>query len=723
MAADPYAMCPCGSGKKLKFCCGEILQDLQRGYRLRENQPDAAVKIFRDLHRRFPDKEVVLRELTNTLFELGETDEARRVTIEFLKKHPDQPIALLTLAEICLKEDGFEASRRILHRTFQICARTQPPGVAFLAAQIASEMARAGMLLAAREHLALAVRMSTGERQKNLVLQLVRFESESALPFAFRSAYTLLPVTCSDEAVQQDVRARKLSILGCWEPASIIYNRLADSYPTEGAVWYNLGLCQVWDARMSEAASSLHHAATLLQDFDQATEAETLAQQLDLQLSQERYTTYSVRLMVQSVSELLTRLDNEPALKRNDSHDHSDCHHDEGTHHVAELVLVSSVVTADDLTDASKLPESIADIDLFDIADDSEPTDEGASDVRGPFLEITAPEGSLDTAIVKLRSIAGDLILTNADQEQRRVVEFERAQARPFDRRYFCPEGVSQRRFRELVRQLEPEAIETWLQLPLPALNGKSPLEAARDESLKTKLAASLIVMLSIASRYDAAPDLDALRQRLNLPSRQVREIPENAAVAAIPSVQYERLNLEKLTDTQVQELTNRCSVLGLRSLVAAGLDQIVKRPKALQEFGARRAHLMRAAIARTEERPESAFASLQQARESIEPGSEAFRNHLELDIRELSYRLDDPADPALIPLLHRFRDRYLHKIPEIEGVILEQLEHADCSHLATELEGGLAAVSAGASSLWTPGADSGASSEGGGQLWLPGQQ
>ena len=723
MAADPYVLCPCGSGKKLKFCCGDILPDLQRGYRLRENQPDAAVKIFRDLYRKFPDKEVVLRELTNTLFELGETDEARSVTVEFLKKHPDQPIALLSLAEICLKEDGFEASRRILHRTFQICIRTQPSGVAFLAAQIASQMARAGMLLAAREHLALAVRMSTGERQKNLVLQLVRFESEATLPFAFRSAYTLLPVTCSEEAVQQDKRARKLSILGCWEPASILYNRLADSYPTEGAVWYNLGLCQIWDARMSEAASSLHHAATLLQDFDQATEAEALAQQLDLQLSQERYTTYSVRLMVRSASELLTRLEDEPMLHSSETHDHSECHHDDGTHHVAQMVLVSSVVNADELTDASKVAESIADIDLFDLADDSENPNAGTVADRGPFLEITAPEGSLDTAIVKLRAIAGDLILTSADQEQRRVVEFERAQAKPFDRRYFCPEGVSQRRFRELLHQLEPAALEAWLQMPLTTLNGKTALEAAADESLKTKLAASLIVMLSIASKYDAAPDLNALRRRLNLPERQVREIPDNAAVAAIPSVQYERLNLETLTDTQVQELTNRCSVLGLRSLVAASLEQIVKRPKALKEFGARRAHLMRAAIARTEEQPALAFSCLQQARESIEPGGEAFRNYLELDIRELSYRLDDPADPAVIPLLHRFRDRYLHKIPEIEAVILEQLDNAGCPHLASELEGGLVAVSAGTSSLWTPGSDSGSAPEGGGQHWLPGQQ
>ena len=49
MANDPYAMCPCGSGKKLKFCCGEILPDLQRAFRIRDNQPEAAIKIFSDL--------------------------------------------------------------------------------------------------------------------------------------------------------------------------------------------------------------------------------------------------------------------------------------------------------------------------------------------------------------------------------------------------------------------------------------------------------------------------------------------------------------------------------------------------------------------------------------------------------------------------------------------------------------------------------------------------
>lgn len=719
MANDPYAMCPCGSGKKLKFCCGEILPDLQKAFRLRENQPEAAIRVFHDLLKKHPDKEVVVRELTSTLYESGEVEQARNVAVQYLKQHPDDPGVLLSLSEICLKEDGFEASRRVLHRTFQLCAKKQPVGIAYLAAIIASEMARVGCLMSAREHLALAVRMSTGERQRNLVVQLVNFESEASLPFLFRSAYQLLPVNCSEEAAQKDLRARKLSILGCWEPASIIYNRLADSYPTEGAIWYNLGLCQAWDGRIAEAASSLHHATTLLQDTDQAVESEALAQQIDMQLSQDRYHTFSVRLKVRSVSELLTRLDSDPRIRRNDTHDHHDCNHPDGTSHIAEMVLLSTAISGDELNEASQIPESIADIDIFDIID----SDEGADDdITGPFLQVTSTEGSFDSTIVHLRSLAGDLLLTQADQEKREIVEFERPQAMPFDRRFYCPPGTSQKRFRNLVRQQEPAAVEAWLQLPLPALGGRSALEAAADDSLQKKLAASLLVMLAVASRHDQAPDLNELRIRLNLPVPQPKEVSEKTAIASVPVLQYERLDVTKLTDIQLQEFTNRCSVLALRKQIRDGLNELLRRPSALRLFGAQRAYLMRAAIARVEEQSEFAFECLENARRSVEPGTEAFRNHLELDIRELSYRLDDPTDVKLKPLLHRFRDRYLHKIPEIEAVLVEQLENAGCPELAAELEGGLAAVSAGSSSLWTPGAEE-RSESGGGQLWLPGQE
>jgi len=717
MANDPYSACPCGSGKKLKFCCGDFLPELQRAFRLRENQPEAAVKLFRDLLRKHPDKDVILRELTLTLHDLGMTADARQAVADFLKAHPDQPTALLSMAEICLQEDGFEASRRILHRTFQICSKSQPSAISFLASIIASEMGRVGCLMAAREHLSLAVRMATGERQKNLVLQLVRFESESTLPFLFRSTYPLLPVSCSEQAAQQDLRARKLSLLGCWEPAAIIYNRLADAYPTEGAIWYNLGLCQSWDGRLAESVGSLHHAATLLSDFDQAVTAEVLAQQIDGQLSADRYKSYSVSLDVRSVSELLSRLAAEPLLHRNDSHDHEHCDHPDGTGHAAEMVLLSSAISGEELNDASLLPESIADIDLFDITDSDEAV---AAGIHHPFLQISASEGLIDTAIVRIRAIAGDLIITSGDEEEKELISFDRTETRPFDHRFFCPSGITQKRFRELTRLREPQAVEEWLQLPQSALGGRSALDVANDDSFRIKRAACVIGLMVIASRNDLAPDFAAVRQRLNVPVPAPREVPEHMVMAAIPAVDYERIDVVKLTDTQLHEFTTRCSVLGLRHQVRAGLDELTKRPEGIRGYDARRGWLMRAAIARIEEDYDLSFECLNRARESAAAAPEAFRHQLELDIRELSYRLDDPADAELITLLHRIRDRYLHKIPEIEAVIREQLQIAGCPHLVSELEGGLTSVGAG-SSLWTPGADSEPAETG--KLWMPGQE
>ena len=45
MAVDPYAPCPCGSGKKLKFCCTDLIGDIEKIHRMIEgDQPRAALQ-------------------------------------------------------------------------------------------------------------------------------------------------------------------------------------------------------------------------------------------------------------------------------------------------------------------------------------------------------------------------------------------------------------------------------------------------------------------------------------------------------------------------------------------------------------------------------------------------------------------------------------------------------------------------------------------------------
>ena len=717
MANDPYSLCPCGSGKKLKFCCLDILPDIQKAYSLRENQPDIALGLFRDLAQKHPNRDVVVRELVSTLLDAGQVNEAFMRCSEFLKTNPDNPSILLTMAEICLKRDGFQASRRILHRTFQICARAYPGTIAFLASHIAFQMLQQGNFLAAREHLSLAIRMSNGDAQRRLVMQLLELEGDSNIPYVFRSAYPLLTISCSEEAAQQDSRARKLSVLGCWEPASILYNRLADSFPREGAVWYNLGLCQLWDGRLSEAASSLHHAASLLSDQDAATEAEVLAQQIDLQLSEERLWLNSVELKVQSISEVVSRLSEHPALRPSPSHDHSQCDHTPGTAHAAEMVLLKSETPDSEIQYASQLAESLADIDVFDVTDPDEAAEAG---IQNPYIVIASSSDMIDTAVVKVREILGELILTRVDEEKREAFNPEPLQAKPFDRRYVLPKGMSQRKFRQLLIEISTKPVEEWLHLPQMVLGGKSALEAAGDATLQTKLAASLIVMQGLALKRDLSPDLAALRTRLQLPPRGPLQIAATSTIAAIPCTSLERLQIDELSVNQVVEFANRASLLGMKDLLRSALLRILDNDEILEAFGAQRACLLNAAIARANDECDLCFAMLDKARTKVPAGSEGFRNRLELDVRELSYRLDDPQDPALRSLLRKIRDQYLHKVPELGDIIADQLRTFHCEYLLAELEASGSIAPASTSALWTPGSDAPANTAG--SLWLPGQ-
>ena len=98
MSQDPYSPCVCGSGKKLKFCCQDILSEMIRVEKLVENQPDAAEKLLRQLLTKHSDKEVVVTRLSGILVNKGEYQEARTLLVDFLKAQPDEPRALLALA-------------------------------------------------------------------------------------------------------------------------------------------------------------------------------------------------------------------------------------------------------------------------------------------------------------------------------------------------------------------------------------------------------------------------------------------------------------------------------------------------------------------------------------------------------------------------------------------------------------------------------------------------
>ena len=77
MATDLYARCPCGSGKKIKFCCKDIITDIERIERmLQGDQRTSAVERINKLLEKHPDRPALLALRGQGLIELEQLGEA-----------------------------------------------------------------------------------------------------------------------------------------------------------------------------------------------------------------------------------------------------------------------------------------------------------------------------------------------------------------------------------------------------------------------------------------------------------------------------------------------------------------------------------------------------------------------------------------------------------------------------------------------------------------------
>lgn len=688
----------------MKFCCQDILPEMVRVEKLIENQPEAAEKLLKTLLQQHKDKEVLVTQLASLMTSRGGHAEARQQLVDFLREHPDEPRALLALADLCIGTDGFPASRRIVHRAFQLGVRQFPGGVAMLASAIAGQMARMGCAMAVREHLALAVRLAPQERRNSLLMQLANFESQRTIPYPFRGRFSLLDVELQDETLaKEEMRARKVSHIGCWEPAAILYTRLVEKVPQDGALWHNLGLFHAWDGRLKEAAAALHKAAELIEDYDTAVETEALAQLLDLEVSEESYGVVQQAVPVHSMSALLTALDNDPRFARVLSNDREE--QEDGSRIAAEFELLTAPLA--DKLDPNNLPDVVADVTVLD--NDGE---------RGgkPRVLIVALDSEIDAATATFREVAGELAQEPEESDRSQLSRMPQP-CRLFDWKIHHADKLGSSHFRQLDKARLTDALQQWLETPLESLAAKTPVDFAKDANNLVKVGGSVIVLDVICNRMGYDPDLSDIRSRLGIPAPSPIKAEAGQSITSLPLLQFGRLATDGLSDDQVIEFANRITLVRHLRLLETAIETLVQRPEALKKFSPMRGHLLRATVAREKNDLKLASKCFDDAREAAENEPDAFRTRLELDIRELSCRLDDPHDPELPQLLSEIRERYFIKIPEIEEVIREELVNSGCDHLLSQLE----KTPGAAAGLWTPESEK-AGSESSGKLWVPGQ-
>lgn len=294
MALDPYAPCPCGSGKKFKWCCQPIHEQINQAFSQdAQGQHETALKLMDQVvHEHAGNPEAWGRQ-AQLLYNNGRPDDAEAALQKAFAINPDYPFGLL-LRGMMRAHEGELPGALLL---FRKAAAAYDPEARDLLGQLYSMIADAEMKLnkpvAARAALRIAAHCLPADQQLRQGLEQA-FGPESRLPETVRRDYTLLP---AGPSVGGAGRAQWDAALAAVGSANL--SRLAQAFETvtaasagDAAAWYNLGLVRAWLGENRGAVEALDRYIELEGDEARAAGAMALTEVLRLAHGLEEQTDY-----------------------------------------------------------------------------------------------------------------------------------------------------------------------------------------------------------------------------------------------------------------------------------------------------------------------------------------------------------------------------------------------------------------------------------------------
>jgi len=715
MAMDPYDPCPCGSGKKLKFCCSNLVDEMDQVSRLQQSgQINACSKKLAELYEKHPDNLWVATSRASVLIGLNEPSQAKDELRELLKNNPDHPQGLMLYAMAAYNTDGFEKSRSAIHRCFQKCINIVPDMVGYLAVSIALEMAAMQKLMAARQHLVFALKAVTEAKRQEVFVKLHELDSDNQIPYQLRSVHELVEVEVAEDNQKTLDKAKRLIEIGCYGPAAKKYRELTEAHSEDAGLFQNLGLCLAWDGDHTGAAEALHQAAQLADDSFTAVECETLAQLLDLQQTEDRVEVGSTKLELTSVSQALGHLTDQPLFVKVPLSDEDKQSQGAPSEffQILDRSPESVVLTAE--SDLSEVPRIVGHIAFYDRSD--------VEELPSRAYVTGFPSTELKESFDVLRGLLGDtLVSEDSDTESGFEESVATEEFALFWRWHNPPDTPVIVRRKLEQRQWENLVNEVWPNTKQIGLGNKTPQEVAKAGDQQVPLLAAAYVFDAYCSRNQFVLDFASLCESLKLDVPEKISVDEETPIAHFTSLQLKRIDVKSLADDQLIYVTNRAMMLHHGAFLYEVLQEILERPECGKRVDLSQVYLALVDLAVQKYDRELAFSWLEKGLTWSKGQQNAFELELQWKMRALTLRVEDPDDPELIPLFDELWDKYGKKLPELRHHLSMLAEAYD---LPVKEKVGIVTpdqMTGESGGLLT--GEEPAESSGEKKLWLPGQE
>lgn len=282
MTLDAYAPCPCGSGKKFKWCCQPIYVTINRALEQdAQGQHDAALRIMDEVTAEHGGNPEAWGQKAKLLYSQGKIEQAEEALEKAFALNRNYPYGLLLRAVMRYQEGEMPGALLLARRAaeaYDLEARDYLAEAYSLVFECELKLNRP---VAARAALRSVLHLQPAAEELREAFDQT-FGEKSRLPAAARREYTLMKPAGTSPAARRAAWDRALSAGQSSRLSELAraFDELTKADAADAAAWFNLGVSRAWLGDNAAALEALNRYIELEPDETKAAPAAALTEVL-----------------------------------------------------------------------------------------------------------------------------------------------------------------------------------------------------------------------------------------------------------------------------------------------------------------------------------------------------------------------------------------------------------------------------------------------------------
>lgn len=559
MTLDAYSACVCGSGKKFKWCCAPIYEQVEKAFAQENNkQHVVALNLLEELSRQHPKNSAVWCYLADLLMMQDNFEQAEKALQEALRLDSNNAKAHYLQGALLHEKQQIAEALHHYRRAADAC----DPAASEMMADIHLGIAQCETIrhhpFAAKAALDVAHRcMPSSDAIQDYLNRYYGVNSE--YPAIVRKNHPFKKMIKKDALpldVQQATQGGKLGKL------HQLMEGLVQQLSYDPAFFYNLGLTRAWVGENQGAIDALDEYVRLASDEQEAIEAWSLAEAVRLDGGEDIASDYPLSFVLYQLKDIrrfVSKVQHDTRIVDAEQNDA-----------LVQFNRIDRPLPA--------VSETLATFDLpivtlrfvFHIT-------------SGILMAYSLDAGTWESARKEFEAEYGNMLeLLKTFEQSGTYVHVTQG---IFDIR--LPEGLSTEQSDRLLREKMRSYFEDkWSQRPLHALKGNTPIDAVGHPVLRRKVAGHILLIEQLLNTLSAKLPytMDELRHKLGLDQAVSSDTPIPTSIANMNAAELSAISVETSSDEELKQAFTAARRLDANELATRFAQAIVHRAASMPD-------------------------------------------------------------------------------------------------------------------------------------------